>query len=411
MAAVRWMRWLAMVMAAITVAQAASPSDPPSYYLLIDLSPRMAARQTATRRAVEDLVRTGIHGRMEDGEKLRIAFFDQSIHPTQATLEWDSRRASLLAASALEMFQGRQHTRTGSVERVVAGLRTLFPHTEKFTALILTDGFSAMAGTPFDREINQQMAENRSRFARANRPFLITLLARKGRWEAFGIHTDLEGKVELPAMPPESDAVEKALAALRQVTSGKTPEPESQKPVAEALPSKKVETPEPEPAAEPKKVEVAIAPPPVVEQPKPAPIIEPKVEPKIDPAPPPVVETKPEVKIEPEPAPPKVVAAVVKPEPQPISPAPVAVEEKKEGPKIEEAVSTAHVAPSVQTTVSTVAIATPPASFPWPVLLAGFGIIAAGGAVFYLRATRPKPKNPGSLISQSMDSKGRPPFK
>jgi hypothetical protein len=350
---VRYFQLIAALLAAVLI-PATRASDSAEFVMLIDLSSRMAARQEATAQTVRDLAVTGIHGRMQEGHTLTIWFYDTAFSTNMPPLVWDSRNAQDFAARAEASFKAKKFLRTprpkGPTLQPVVTRRT-----EYFTTLVLTDGYLPVSGTPFDEQINLTLVENRDRFAREKKPFLVTLLAHNGEWAAFGVHTNLGSAVELPVVATNSPAMEQALAVLRGAITNVVKEPKPAPIVAV------VEKPAPKPTPPPPKIET----PPikVAEKPReePPPIVIEK------PPDPPVTKTV----VEPPPAePPRVEAAIPKPQ----TPSPVA----------------AVISPTQP-------------SFPWPLFLAGFGVVAALGALIYMRFSQLQPSR-GSLISQSFDA-------
>jgi hypothetical protein len=370
----------AVWLAALFFSGVARAADSAEFVMLIDLSSRMASRREATARTIRDLAATGIHGRMQEGQTLTLWFYDTAFSTNMPPLVWDSRRAGEFAQRAEESFKAKKFLKVGRPKGPT--LQPVVGKTDWFTAMILTDGYLPFSGTPFDNEINSSLSAERDRFAREKKPFLVTLLARKGEWMAFNVHTNLTGAVELPRLPENWETMEKAVAVLRgAMTNSTKPKPMKVAPVVE---KPKIEEP------------IAIAPIKPIEKP-----IEAALVPKIK-----EQETAPKVQTQP-------VQVSQKPpdEPKAVNDPP-----KAEVPEIKQMVELAPSvpAPPIASQSSNTAQAPPVAAlvqvaparvdFPWPLLLAGFGMFAAVGALVYLRLAQSTPPARGSLISQSLDS-------
>ena len=323
------------------------------YLILVDRSARMAARQAATERTVEDLVRTGFHERIRAGEHFAVWFFDQGVSTNAVVLSWDSRRIDEAVTGVSLLFRiAAQGSQTADLASALMGPG------RKLT-IVLTDGYRSLTGTAFDGAMNASMAAHREQFDRAGKPFLISLAPRGNQWFGFSIHTNLGSVIEFPAAPPEVVAVappkkEPAVVEKKPVVEKKT---EPKKEAEVVIPPKVVRVEKP--------VEVAVQPPPPIV------VVKPKAEPKLE------VKVAEKVElphpVEPEP----------KPVPEPAQTNPVAV----------------AVAPpsSSGPEVATV----PPDPFPWGVLAGVLGLIAAGGSAVCLKL-RSAPKKSGSIISQSL---------
>lgn len=353
--------------------------------MLIDLSSRMAARQTATALTIRDLAVTGIHGRMQEDETLTIWYYDNRFSTNMPPLAWDPDHAGEFADRVERSFKAKGYLKASRPKGP-----TITPAPKKtsfFTTMVFTDGYLPFQGTPFDAEINSSLSSFRERFAKEKKPFLVTLLAKNGEWVAYGVHTNLGASIELPFAPTNSIAVDKALAALREALTN--PAPQTPVKVAEVPKPARVKVEEPPP---PPKIET----PPVVVAQKP-----------VEEPPPKLVEQTVEKTVEKSVEPP-----IAKPVEKPVEkPAPVVIAEKtnivvakaiepppvEPPPRIEVEVPKPKTAPAPITAVVTAQSE----SSPWPLFLAGFGVIVALGGLAYIRFA-PTTDPRGSLISQSL---------
>jgi hypothetical protein len=63
---------------------------PTNFLLLVELSPRMTPRKDATTRTALDLIRTGVHERMQEDQKLELWFYDEFIKPDLVSVTWSA---------------------------------------------------------------------------------------------------------------------------------------------------------------------------------------------------------------------------------------------------------------------------------------------------------------------------------
>jgi hypothetical protein len=320
------------------------------FIILIDPSVKMDGRREAIMRTVGDLVRTGFHERIQEGDILTIhaggfgAPLLEGKWTANAALEWRDKAVAVAGALPYRSASGQ----TG-------GMRIQSAE-EKISLFILTDGFHRVGGMGFDGEINAALLGAREVFDAAGKPMLVTILADEGQWVAWSVHTNLGAPIVLPELPP------------RQVARKETPAP--------VVVPEKPREPEPEP------IPAAAAPIEIPNLAEPAPIVEPiKAEPIA------VRQT------EPEPAP-KVEIQAATPAPEIVNAEPQAAAppESKPGPIV------AAVNPNP----------TPKRpGFPWLLLSLVLAIVALSGAAIYKRLTRPAPVA-NSLISRSLDGRSGP---
>lgn len=337
------------------------------FLLLIDHSPDMATRQVATAQTIFDLVRTGFQNQIQPGEQFSLWFYGSRLQ-TNAPFIWQPGREVANAQRAANLFGGRIYSRLRPREQTLADAAPIIASSPKITILIFTEGSQPLAGTPYDAAINSAIEQRRAAFRQADKPLIISLLAKKGQLIGGTVYTNLNKPFQIPDLEHPPELIDKALAAvrtasanpnaktteandidkardaLRDALSGK-PKPTNDAPAMQFAPTlkeipketaeiKKEEVKKEEPKEE-KPVVPAVRPPNFVEQPK---LVEAtKVqEQKIEQQPTPAVAKPVEV----------AAAAVVKeaePEPFAVTPQPQPIKE----PVKEESKPVVHEAPKV----------------------------------------------------------------
>jgi len=295
------------------------------------------------------------------GQNLEVWFYDQTIQADAEKISWNSTNGAQYGKMAVERIGAKRFDVPANLGVVFPSIRTLLKNSGELTVFIFTDGFQSLTGTPFDEKINSAMNANRDAFFKAKEPFLITLLGRDGEWIVGTVYSKLGSTIDIPEFPkpkppeptpPPKYELPPSLLAISKKDKTNVPTMSELK-AAGVIPT----TPPPQPAIEPPPPK---QPEPIVE--KPAPVIEPKVEKK---------EEAPKVVQQP--------------------PAPVT-----------NAVETPVPAPPPKAPQSVQAVTTPPTpKFPWPILLAVFGLITAGGVFAYLKLKEKEPKTRGSLITEA----------
>jgi hypothetical protein len=434
------------------------------FLLLIDHSPDMATRQIATSQTVFDLVRSGFQNQIQPGEQFALWFYGSRLQ-TNAPFIWQPGREVANAQRAANLFGGRIYSRLRPREQTLGDAAPIIAASTKITILIFTEGSQPIAGTPYDAAINSAIEENRDAFMRADKPLIITLIAKKGQLIGGTVYTNLNKPYQIPDLEHPPELMDKALAAMRTAVAnpgGKTTEAndidKARDAVRDALSGKSKPTNDapamqfgstlkeiPKETAEIKKEE-AKKEEPKEEKPPVLAVEAPKVAEQSKPVEAPKIQ---EQKIEPQPAPvaPKSVEAVAAPavkQPEPIvaapQPQPVKEESKPvahESPKVVETPKPTpppqqQVAAKVQEPVKTTAPAQEPKSvqpkteaksqlpeapiqialvtsrsndFPWLALVGGLFAIASLGAIALLNI-RKRAKSAGSIITQALPHAG-----
>jgi outer membrane biosynthesis protein TonB len=354
---------LAIIAALWCINASAAPTN---FVLLVECSPRMALRKESIIDIARELISSGVDERVRSGEIFEVWFYDESLQADAVRIPWDPKRSKIFGDYTAERIRAKRFDAPGNLTIAYPSLRTLLKNSGELTAFILTDGFQPFAGTPFDEQINKKIAANRDAFYQGNEPFLITLLGRQGQWIVGDVHAKLNTSIDIPEFP-------------------KPPAPEP-----------KVAIPKPEEKTTPPIQVATITTPPAQPIPEPAPAKqpEPKQEPELKKEP--VIET---------PAP-VVQAKVEEPKPQPRKASePITSPSELKSPEpIPTQVPTPVPDSAEPQPIQAVATPTQPTSFPWPILLAIFGLIAAGGIFVYTRIKDRPATETTSLISQAYNA-------
>ena len=406
------------------------------YLFLIEHSPEMASRQIATAQTVHDIIRSGFEGEIKDGEKFALYFYGSRLQTTRPFV-WRKGYELALARQAANLFSGRIFSKLRPPPETLFDAAAHVEVSPEITVFYFTDGNQPITGTPFDDKLNEAIARRRSVFLRADKPFVVTFVARNQTLVDGRVHTEANAPFLIPetdredetmakalaavrtaAATPPSDPTDKARATLRDALVAKTNTPipvdslkfspvlkepppveaKAEPPLVLApAPVEKKETPPPVVEPTPKPAEVAVInPAPIEPGPEPKPTI--REEPKPQPAPPPapkpepvVVETKPIIKEEPKPA--------IKEDPKP---------QVVEKPVTSVVVARQEVPLTSAPPVQAATVAPHRKSFPWPALLGGLVAIMIGGGIAVVRAKQ-RAKSPGSIITQALPDIHRKP--
>lgn len=222
-----WLRTLNFVAAVLllvgTATRIAAADDETLRYLfLIDQSPEMATRQLATVQTIYDIVHSGFENEIKPGEKFALWFYGSRLQTTPAFV-WQAGQETAIARQVANLFTGRIYSRIRPREQTLADAAPYIAASPKITVFIVTDGSQPLAGTPYDAKINAAISEKHLLFTRADKPFVITLMAKNGNWADGDVFASVTDNFQIPEFDRQNEAIAKALAAVRAAPTPTTP--------------------------------------------------------------------------------------------------------------------------------------------------------------------------------------------
>jgi hypothetical protein len=223
-----WLRTLNAVAAIFLLICAASriavaaDDETLRYLFLIDQSPEMATRQLATVQTIYDIVHSGFDNEIKPGEKFALWFYGSRLQTTPPFV-WQAGQETAIARQVANLFTGRIYSRIRPREQTLADAAPYIAASPKITVFIVTDGSQPLAGTPYDAKINAAISEKHLLFMRADKPFVITLMAKNGNWADGDIFTSVTDNFQIPEFDRQNEAIAKALAAVRSAPAPTTP--------------------------------------------------------------------------------------------------------------------------------------------------------------------------------------------
>jgi hypothetical protein len=354
-----------------TVPKTNAPPKPVTerFLLIVDTSAAMKKRAAKVEQVVGNLFAGGLGEQLHRGDTIGVWTYTDDLQAGQFPLQrWTPQTSGLIAQGIVDFLKSRKYEKTARLAPVIAQMQSVVADSDKITVLLISDGESALTGTPFDVPIAEAYRTNAADQRKQQMPFLTVLRAVKGKFIGFTVNTP-PWPVEFPKFPVTPEPA--------------TPATTTPKAKLEPAPEPKSEV-KPEPKLEPK---VEVGPQPQIEPPPGLPATNP---PSTTNALPAASVTTPEIKppvlpvitlTSPPPTPPIAVS-----NPPPMIPAPVVI------PKGNPVVQPRPIDSSAEGTSS-----------PLTMLMVGsvllIGIVA--GFVFWRIQSRSKPR--ASLITRSID--------
>ena len=151
------------------------------FLFIVDTSSGMERLKAENETTLYELLGSGLFGQMQTGDTYGLWTFDKEPHAGRFPMQtWDARRASQMATIAAAYLSNHNYENSDDVKRMTELLTTVVRAVSNLNVFIISDGSSAMRGTPFDKAINAGYKNQRRERSSAKRPFVTTLVARNG---------------------------------------------------------------------------------------------------------------------------------------------------------------------------------------------------------------------------------------
>ena len=217
--------------------------------LIVETSKSMQRRAEAVREAVQDLLRSGLSGQLQDGDTLGMWTFNEDLHAGRFPLQtWSSKAQQEITERALTFLQAEKYEKQARFDKVVPALERVIKDSELITVILISSGEDRMQGTPFDGRINEYYQPWRPLLQKERLPFVTVLRAKNGQLADYVVNTP-PWPLETPRLTPEMKRAEATQTGLPEAPR-QTPSPavppliiSGKKPQAE-----QVTAPKPEPA-------------------------------------------------------------------------------------------------------------------------------------------------------------------
>ena len=155
--------------------------DGQRFLFIVDTSSGMERLKAENETTLYELLRSALFGQMQTGDTYGMWTFDKETHAGQFPMQvWDVRRASQLATIAAAYLSNHNYENSDDVKRMTDVLTTVVRAASNLNVFIISDGSSAMRGTPFDKAINAEYKKLRRERNSAKQPFVTTLIAGDG---------------------------------------------------------------------------------------------------------------------------------------------------------------------------------------------------------------------------------------
>lgn len=151
------------------------------FLFIVDMSEDMESLQPATEAALYEMIGGGLFGQMRSGDTFGLWTFNKETFAGRFSMKvWDQRRAVQQATVAAAFISGLTYEKSSNLKSVTTQLRSVIHAVSNVNIILISDGRSAMDGTPLDKAINADYKAKKRDRSRAKQPFITSLIARDG---------------------------------------------------------------------------------------------------------------------------------------------------------------------------------------------------------------------------------------
>lgn len=216
--------FLFITVATIHSAEPPKTPQPLRYLFLVEISSDMATLQVPSAQTIHDIILRSFEGEIKPGQLYSTWFYGSRVQ-TNPPIVWREGHEAAMARYTANLFSGRVFSRLP--QRATLGEAAPFiAASPKLTIFLFTDGSHPISGTPFDDAVNSALEKRYSAFQRAEKPFVVTFFASKGKLIDATVTTKPNEAFRIPELDRQDETLAKALEAVRT-----TPQP---KPAAAA---------------------------------------------------------------------------------------------------------------------------------------------------------------------------------
>jgi hypothetical protein len=177
----------------------------------------MKPLENTLRQSVFDLIYSGVRGRMTDGDTFGIWLVSDRIDTSFPMDTWKARYNVETAAKAAAHATSRGWKSKARLDLAIADALHVVENVDDLKIILVSNGETPIAGTPFDSEINAKFRELAPQMKLANATLNTVLVAQEGELVAWAANT-AEFLIEFPNVPPRKMRAPKAeVAAIKTI--------------------------------------------------------------------------------------------------------------------------------------------------------------------------------------------------
>src|SRR5215207_9508121 len=126
-------------------AQTNAPKAPPKrsnrYLIIVETSRSMEKRAEGTMKVVNDLLESGMGGKLQKGDTLGLWTFNEHLYAGRFPLQlWTPETHKNVAQKLWNYLKEQPYEKAASLEPVLAGMHAIINNSEVITVILISDG-------------------------------------------------------------------------------------------------------------------------------------------------------------------------------------------------------------------------------------------------------------------------------
>lgn len=171
------------------------------WLFVFNTSSAMRDRAPGAEAVAADLLKTGMHGNLRNGDTIGIWTYDKQLRANEVPLlTWDSTAATPFAQHAVAFLNHHPYQNTAAFGDVLANMLRVVKDSEVITVVLVSDGSDAFFGTPFDANITAFYKTNYQAQKKGKMPVITVLRGEQGKITTNTLSL-APWPVDIPAMP------------------------------------------------------------------------------------------------------------------------------------------------------------------------------------------------------------------
>ena len=204
-------------------AQEPTPKYPRRFLFIIETSSAMKRLAPTTRQSMNELVKSGLGGYMEDGDTIGVWTFNDELTAGKLPMQvWSKTNAAQIAKKIEDLLKKTTFEKEVQYQAVLPPLSSVVRSSPTLSILFITSGTTPLYGTPFDSAINAYYDDNLKVSQKQKIPFLTMFLTQDGRFVRHSVSPAIGDVKILKPLPPIIKP-----AQTNTVTSARTNKPKS----------------------------------------------------------------------------------------------------------------------------------------------------------------------------------------
>ena len=193
--------------------------------LVVETSKNMQRQGDAALATINELFGSGMHGQMRSGDTVGLWTYNEELYVGHLPVQdWTPKNAKDVQERTLKFLTQQKLEKKGDIRKVLPRLARVINDSEFITVILVNTGEDEIAGTPYDRQINEYYKTWREKQRKAINPFVTVLRGERGKLTHYSV-CQVPWKIEIPPIPPERDASQLAQNKPAPAPAKKAPPP------------------------------------------------------------------------------------------------------------------------------------------------------------------------------------------